>query len=172
MATHGDQTLAMLDAPSEQEARLLGAFGYQANDAWLHTDARLMPKRRAVWSSWNHLTTRSVDGTRPVSVTYWMNRLQSLATGTDVFVTLNPLHTPRPETVIHRQRYDHPVFDEATIEAQSSLDTIQGTDRLWYCGSYHGYGFHEDALASAVRIAERLGTPAPWAAAGAGLAWR
>lgn len=162
MAAHGDQTLAMLEAPHADEAGLLSAFGYNTNDAWLHTDTRLMPRRRAVWSSWNHLTTEGVDGTHPVSVTYWMNRLQSLATGTDVFVSLNPLQTPEPETVIRRMRYDHPVFDQAAINAQTGLPTIQGNDRIWYCGSYHGYGFHEDALASAVRVAERLGAPAPW----------
>lgn len=162
MAAHGDQTLAMLDAPREDEARLLGAFRYQSNEGVLHTDAQLMPRRRAVWSSWNHLTTQSVDGTRPVSVTYWMNRLQSLPTATNVFVTLNPLEAPRPERVIKRQRYDHPIFDRDAIDAQAGLAELQGTDRLWYCGSYHGYGFHEDALASAVRVAERLGAPAPW----------
>ncbi|AGY91382.1 hypothetical protein SPICUR_01815 [Spiribacter curvatus] len=162
MAAHGDQTLAMLEAPHADEAGLLSAFGYNTNDAWLHTDTRLMPRRRAVWSSWNHLTTEGVDGTHPVSVTYWMNRLQSLATGTDVFVSLNPLQTPESETVIRRMRYDHPVFDQAAIDAQTDLPTIQGNDRIWYCGSYHGYGFHEDALASAVRVAERLGAPAPW----------
>ncbi|RZU99176.1 NAD(P)/FAD-dependent oxidoreductase [Spiribacter vilamensis] len=162
IAAHGDQTLAMLDAPHTEEANLLGAFGYQTNDAWLHTDPRLMPKRRAVWSSWNHLTTESVDGKRPVSVTYWMNRLQTLATETDVFVTLNPLETPEPETVMRRMRYDHPVFDQAAIDAQAGLPGIQGNDRIWYCGSYHGYGFHEDALASAIRVAGQLGAPAPW----------
>jgi len=163
MAAHGDQTLAMLDAPSEAEARLLGAFGYQANDAWLHTDPALMPKRRAIWSSWNHLTARSVDGRQPVSVTYWMNRLQPLATDTDVMVTLNPLQAPAPATVIRRQRYDHPVFDQAAVAAQAALPGIQGADRIWYCGSYHGYGFHEDAFSSAVRVAEQLGAPPPWA---------
>ena len=163
IAAHGDQALAMLNQPSDAEARLLGAFGYQANDAWLHTDPALMPRRRSVWSSWNHLTARSVDGRQPVSVTYWMNRLQSLPTATDVLVSLNPLREPAPATVIQRQRYDHPVFDQAAIAAQAALPEIQGAERIWYCGSYHGYGFHEDAFASAVRVAEQLGAPPPWA---------
>ncbi len=162
MAAHADQTLAALKTPSAAETQILGAFGYQANDAYLHTDTRLMPKRRAVWSAWNHLTTQSIDGSDPVSVTYWMNRLQPLATDRDIFVTLNPLSPPDPAQVIHRQSYDHPVFDRAAMSAQTALTDIQGQERIWYCGSYHGYGFHEDAFASAVRVAERLGAPPPW----------
>ena len=162
IASHADQALGMLDQPSDDEARLLGAFGYSDNDAWLHTDAALMPRRRAVWSSWNHLTARSRDGQQPVSVTYWMNRLQALPTATDILVTLNPLQAPDPARVIRHQRYAHPIFDQAAIAAQGQLNDIQGVDRIWYCGSYHGYGFHEDAFASAVRVAERLGAPPPW----------
>lgn len=167
IAAHADEALAMLDRPSVLERSLLGAFGYQGNDAWLHTDARLMPRRRPVWSSWNHVTRRATDGSRPVSVTYWMNRLQNLPTATDLFVTLNPLHEPAPETLVRRQHYAHPVFDRAAMRAQRLLPMIQGRDRVWYCGSYHGYGFHEDAFASAVGIAERLGAPAPWRPCGA-----
>lgn len=159
IAAHGDQALGMLNQPTDAEARVLGAFGYQDNAAWLHTDKTLMPRRRAVWSSWNHLTTLNEAGDRPVSVTYWMNRLQSLPTQTDVFVTLNPLHDPDPNRVIKRETYAHPVFDQAAIAAQAALPDIQGTDRIWYCGSYHGYGFHEDAFASAVGVAEQLGVP-------------
>lgn len=162
VATHADQALGMLDGPSTAEQQVLGAFGYQDNAAWLHTDTALMPRRRAVWSSWNHLTTRRADGYDPVSVTYWMNRLQNLATDTDVLVSLNPLEAPDPAHVIHRQTYAHPVFDQAAMTAQIDLPSIQGTDRIWYCGSYHGYGFHEDAFASAVRVAEQLGAPPAW----------
>ncbi len=162
MASHADQTLAMLEQPSADEARLLSAFSYQDNDAFLHTDAALMPRRRSVWSSWNHLTAKSADGTQPVSVTYWMNRLQNLPTSTDILVTLNPLEMPDPAKVIRRESYAHPVFDQNAIAAQAALQDIQGVDRIWYCGSYHGYGFHEDAFGSAVRVAEQLGTPPPW----------
>lgn len=162
MASHADQTLAMLDNPSADEKRLLGAFSYQDNDAYLHTDASLMPRRRSVWSSWNHLTAKSADGKQPVSVTYWMNRLQNLPTQTDVLVTLNPLTAPDPAKVIRRESYAHPVFDQDAIAAQAALQDIQGVDRIWYCGSYHGYGFHEDAFGSAVRVAEQLGAPPPW----------
>lgn len=162
MASHADQTMAMLEQPTADEARLLGAFSYQDNDAFLHTDIALMPRRRAVWSSWNHLTAKSADGQQPVSVTYWMNRLQALPTQTDVLVTLNPLQEPDPAKVIRRECYAHPVFDQAAISAQSALQDIQGVDRIWYCGSYHGYGFHEDAFGSAVRVATQLGAPPPW----------
>ena len=163
IAAHADQALAMLDSPRPDEQRILGAFGYQDNDAWLHTDPALMPRRRSVWSSWNHLTARSADGCDPVSVTYWMNRLQSLDTDTDIFVSLNPLREPAPEHVVRQLSYAHPVFDQGAMTAQIELPAIQGRDRLWFCGSYHGYGFHEDAFASAVRVAEGLGVSAPWA---------
>jgi len=163
IAAHADDALAMLERPSAFERALLGAFPYQGNDAWLHTDPGLMPRRRSVWSSWNHVTRQAADGTRPVSVSYWMNRLQNLPTATDVFVTLNPLREPAPETVLRRERYAHPVFDREAMRAQRLLPMIQGRDRIWYCGSYHGYGFHEDAFASAVEVAGRLGAPAPWA---------
>lgn len=166
IGAHADQALAMLAQPSFWERTVLGAFGYQDNAAWLHTDRRLMPRRRGVWSSWNHLTRRATDGSRPVSVTYWMNRLQNLPTATDVLVTLNPIEPPAADTVIRRERYAHPVFDREAMRAQRLLPVIQGRDRIWYCGSYHGYGFHEDAFASAVRVAEQLGAPAPWRAAG------
>lgn len=162
MAAHADQTLAALNTPNPAEAQILGAFSYQANDAYLHTDTALMPQRRAVWSAWNHMTAKSIDGSDPVSVTYWMNRLQPLPTEQDIFVTLNPLTPPSAEQIIHHQTYDHPVFDREAMRAQAALSDIQGHDRLWYCGSYHGYGFHEDAFASAIRVAERLGAPPPW----------
>ncbi len=163
LAAHADQSLGMLTAPSTQEQNVLGAFQYQDNQAFLHTDAQLMPRRRSVWSAWNHLTERSAEGKDPVSVTYWMNCLQSLPTQTDVFVTLNPLSPPEPAKVLREQSYDHPVFDQAAINAQAVVPDIQGQDRIWFCGSYQGYGFHEDAFSSAVRVAAQLGVHTPWA---------
>jgi predicted NAD/FAD-binding protein len=162
IATHADQALRLLQAPSSQEAEILGAFGYAANEAWLHTDQRLMPRRRRVWASWNHLTHEPRNGTTPVSVTYWMNRLQSLATEDDIFVSLNPPEAPDPERVHRRFTYEHPVFDAAAVAAQERLAAIQGQRGLWFCGSYCGYGFHEDALQSAVDAAAGMGVATPW----------
>lgn len=162
IAAHADQALAMLDRPGFWETTLLGAFRYAANEAWLHGDTALMPRRRAVWASWNHITRNPGDGESPVSVTYWMNRLQSLPTTEDIFVSLNPQEPPGSERVYRHMHYDHPVFDRAAIRAQRLLPRIQGEGGVWYCGSYFGYGFHEDALASAVGVARALGTPIPW----------
>ncbi|HKJ94830.1 MAG TPA: FAD-dependent oxidoreductase [Gammaproteobacteria bacterium] len=167
VAAHADQALAMIDTPTFREQKVLGAFRYERNDAWLHGDPGLMPRRRRLWASWNHLTDRAGGGDWPVSVTYWMNRLQQLQTRSNVFVTLNPLDPPDASLVYRRMSYEHPVFDGDAIRAQRLLPTIQGRDRLWFCGSYCGYGFHEDALGAAVGVAERLGAPAPWSGVGA-----
>lgn len=157
LACHADQALALLEQPTPLEAELLGHFRYQPNKTYLHTDTALMPQRRQVWSSWNYLSRTEQDGSQAVSVTYWMNRLQGLKTRQDYLVSLNPLSPPTPDRVLAEMTYDHPVFNQAAIEAQPRLGELQGRDRLWFCGSYFGYGFHEDALASAVSMAERLG---------------
>ena len=161
VATHADQALALLDQPSTLERRLLGAFRYQPNRAILHGDPRLMPKRRRVWSSWNYLS-ESEDGDQAVSVTYWMNRLQRLTTDTPYFVSLNPLHEPSHDQVAARMDYTHPVFDRRAIASQDQLHRLQGQGRVWFCGSYFGHGFHEDALRSAVAVARGLGCEIPW----------
>jgi predicted NAD/FAD-binding protein len=162
IGAHADQALAMLERPSFWERTLLGAFRYQENIAWLHGDPALMPRRRSVWSSWNHLTEDIRDGRNPVAVSYWMNRLQPLSTDEDVFVTLNPPRPPAAEHAHRRIVYQHPVFDQAAIRAQRLLPRIQGRDRVWFCGSYQGYGFHEDGLRSAVEVARAFGVTPPW----------
>ncbi|KAA6187829.1 FAD-dependent oxidoreductase [Thiohalocapsa marina] len=162
LACHADQALALLERPDDDTARLLGAFRYQTNRTWLHTDAQLMPRRRAVWASWNYLAEQRQDGERAVSVTYWMNRLQGLPGTTDYLVSLNPLQEPEPERVIAAMDYEHPVFDQAAMDAQRQLHRLQGRDRVHYCGSYFGYGFHEDALKSAVDVADQLGIDTRW----------
>jgi predicted NAD/FAD-binding protein len=162
IATHGDQAFAMLEAPSAAEREVLGAFGYERNTVILHQDAALMPRRREVWSSWNYLSSGAEDVEGRLSVTYWMNRLQGIDRRVPLFVTLNPLHEPRPETVIARLAYDHPSFDGRALAAQKRLAGIQGADRVWYCGSYFGYGFHEDAFTSGLNVALALGAELPW----------
>lgn len=162
LATHGDQALRLLGADATPlESVVLGNFRYEANDAVLHSDPSLMPRRRAVWSSWNYLGDGTHGTEAKVSVSYWMNRLQNLA-GPDLFVSLNPLHEPEPGLVHARFSYDHPVFDQKAIDAQAHLPKIQGVDRTWFCGSYCGFGFHEDGLEAGLAVAEALGVPAPW----------
>ena len=165
IASHGDQARAMLGTPSDAEARILGAFHYEKNRVILHRDETLMPRRREVWSSWNYLSSGAEDVEGRLSVTYWMNKLQSIDRRVPLFVTLNPLHEADPDKVIAEYAYDHPSFDAGALSAQKHLPEIQGADRIWYCGSYHGYGFHEDAFTSGLRVAEAMGADIPWAGA-------
>jgi predicted NAD/FAD-binding protein len=165
IATHADEALTLLADPEPLERRLLSAFRYQQNRALLHTDPVLMPKRRRLWASWNYLARQGSDAAHfipGVSVTYWMNRLQDLADDTDYFVSLNPLQEPAPGRVIKEVSYAHPVFDEQAMAAQRYLSKIQGQGKVWFAGSYFGYGFHEDGLRSAMAVAAALGVAAPW----------
>ncbi len=161
IATHADQALALLAAPHAEERRVLGAFRYSHNRAVLHRDPALMPRRRGAWASWNYLA-----GDDALAVTYWMNRLQPLTTREQWFVTLNPPREPRRDLIEREFRYEHPLFDLAARDAQRGLAALQGRDGIWFCGSYFGYGFHEDALESGLWVAEALGGLArPWALA-------
>ena len=163
LGCHADEALALLAKPTPDQRHLLGAFRYQTNRAVLHRDPALMPQRRAAWSSWNYLTRKGQDDTQDVCVTYWMNKLQPLATARDYFVTLNPVRAPRADLVEREVDYMHPVFDTAAGRAQSSLWSLQGRGNLWFCGSYFGYGFHEDGLQAGLAVAEQLGgVRRPW----------
>jgi len=161
IATHGDAALALLDDPTPDEQRLLGAFKYSRNLIALHTDTVLMPKRRAAWTSWNHIGMRAAPGEG--SVTYWMTRLQSLKNAPDLFATLNPNKEIAADKLIKTEVYDHPLFDAGAIAAQQQIWDVQGVRRTWFCGSYLGHGFHEDALQSGLAVAEQLGgVRRPW----------
>lgn len=171
LACHSDEALALLgDTATASERRLLGAIRYQPNHAVLHTDTALLPRNRRVWSSWNYMAGAGAPDSRPVSVSYLMNRLQPLPFEQPVVVSLNPFIEPDLARVIARIDYAHPLFDGPAIDAQARLPEIQGRDRLWYCGAWTGYGFHEDGLASAVRVARHLGADIPWQRSGEVLA--
>ncbi|KAA9368911.1 NAD(P)/FAD-dependent oxidoreductase [Ochrobactrum quorumnocens] len=162
IATHADQALRMLADPSVEESHILGAFQYSRNEAVLHRDASLMPKRRAAWSSWNYLTNSATGPSQP-SITYWMNRLQPLGAAPDTFVTLNPCRALREDLVIRREIYEHPIFDMATDRAQKEIWSLQGRRRTWFCGAHFGSGFHEDGLQAGLAVAEDLGgLRRPW----------
>jgi uncharacterized protein len=162
IATHADQALTMLQDPTRQEKEVLGSFGYVENEAVFHGDPSLMPRRRRVWSSWNYSAAAAGDPASG-SVTYWMNRLQSLECKRSLFVTLNPLREPDPSTIIRRERYSHPCYDHQAIDAQEYLWSLQGGRRTWFCGSYFGAGFHEDGLQAGLAVAEALGgIVRPW----------
>ena len=159
-ATHAPDTLAMLSDPSEQEYKLLNAISYQPNRAVLHTDRRFLPNRELIWSAWNYLATDSQS--RLVCVTYLLNKLQRIPFKSPLMVTLNPPENMEPEGIIREFDYAHPVFDQAAIQAQQQLTSIQGVNRTWFCGAWCGYGFHEDGLKSALRILPDFEVEAPW----------
>lgn len=161
IATHADQALALLQGPTAEERRLLGAFRYSQNRAVLHNDPALMPRRRAVWASWNYIGQTTEDIRTSPAITYWMNALQKLPTSENLFVTLNP--TTEPSRILHEEHYEHPIFDALAMAAQRQLWSLQGADRLWFCGAYFGAGFHEDGLQAGLAVAEAVGeVRRPW----------
>jgi predicted NAD/FAD-binding protein len=162
LASHSDQSLAMLSDADEAERSILSAVRYQPNEAWVHTDASLLPRRRGAWAAWNYLAGSPQADGRPVAVSYLLNKLQPIPSRAPVIVTLNPVGEPRAESVLRRISYAHPVFDQPAIDAQERLARIQGQRRVWFCGAWTGYGFHEDGLRSALRVANALGVMAPW----------
>jgi hypothetical protein len=165
LACHAPQALAMLSDATAAERAVLAPFRTQANRAVLHTDLRLMPRRRAAWAAWNYLSTGARDQGAAVSVSYWMNRLQTLDTPVPLIVSLNPLVEPDPACVLKDVTYHHPQFDAATLPAQARLADIQGVHGVHFCGAWTRWGFHEDGLVSAVHAARALGAPIPWEAA-------
>lgn len=156
LACHADQALALIDAPSLAEQQVLGAFRTAPNLAVVHGDARAMPRKRSAWASWNYVTGGPPQLDAPAPVTYWMNNLQGLDPRQDIFVSLNPQIAIAPDKMFQTLEFRHPVFDLAAIRAQRRLETIQGADRLWFCGAWTRYGFHEDGCASGLAIAGML----------------
>ena len=172
LACHSDQALQLLgDAASADERQLLGAIGYQPNRAVLHTDASLLPTRRAAWSAWNYESAATdrpgAAGNDRVCLHYLLNQLQPLPWRNPVIVSLNPIREPDARCVLREFDYAHPVFDIAAIAAQRRLPEIQGRRRTWFCGAWTGYGFHEDGLASGLAVADALMRAEPPALRGA-----
>jgi predicted NAD/FAD-binding protein len=162
LASHADQSLALLDDADDMERRVLGSFGYTKNRAVLHDDRSLMPRRRHVWASWNYIGGENEDGGEALCVSYWMNRLQKLDRRHQIFLTLNPPREPKAGQVLQSFEYEHPLFTQAALSAQRELWRLQGRRGTWFCGSYFGYGFHEDGLQSGLAVAERFGVTRPW----------
>jgi predicted NAD/FAD-binding protein len=154
LACHSDQSAALLADADAAERALLAGARYQPNRAVLHTDPRLMPRLREVWSSWNYMSNGAADPA--VSVTYLLNKLQPLPFSTPLFVSLNPLVDPAPASVLAEFDYAHPIFDARMIEAQKRLPQVQGRRRVWLAGAWTGYGFHEDGLKSGLAVAGAL----------------
>lgn len=167
IATHADEAFSLLADPDPLEKSLLGGWRYTRNRAVLHRDTSLMPRRRRVWSSWNFIGGKDNGDTGNVCVSYWMNRLQSLDDDAPLFLTLNPVREPAPGTVIRELEYTHPFYDMTALSSQRRLWSLQGRRRTWFCGSYFGHGFHEDALQAGLAVAEQLGgIRRPWTVEG------
>lgn len=160
---HTDQTLAILgEQVTELENEVLGNIRYAPNTAYLHTDIHQLPQTRSVWASWNYLSDSQQNLGKPVAVTYWLNRLQPLPFRTPLMVTLNPVTPIDSSKIIRQFEYSHPQMDAAALQAQQRLPELQGTQGCYFAGAWGSYGFHEDGLNSALRVAQQLGVSIPW----------
>ena len=157
LASHADQSLAMLAEPSAQEEAILGAIRYHPNRAVLHTDTSVMPQKKLAWAAWNYERAPHdhTESTR-VCLHYWLNVLQPLPFMQDVMVSLNPVREINPALVMGEYDYAHPVFDLHAIQAQSRMNELQGQHHTWYAGAWMGYGFHEDGFNAGRAVAEKL----------------
>ena len=151
LASHADESLNILERPTEEEKNILGKFKYVENEAVLHSDEGLMPKKKRAWSSWNSIS----DG-KNTSITYWLNKLKNLETTKNYFLTLNPIYKLNDNFIIKKINFTHPYLNHDNTLLQKKLHSIQGKKRTWFCGSYFGYGFHEDGLRSSIELANNL----------------
>ena len=151
LASHADQSLKMLENPTDEEKEILTKFTYVSNSAYLHVDKNLMPLRKSAWSSWNSITKEN-----KTCVSYWLNKLQNLKTEKDYFLTLNPVERISEENIIKKVNFTHPYFNKENVNLQKYLHKLQGKNRTWFCGSYFGYGFHEDGLKSSMELLEKF----------------
>lgn len=155
-ASHGDQTLRMLEEPTAEQQRLLSPFKYQYNKATVHTDESIMPKTKLTWSSWNY-RIQEMNGQLVPSTIYWMNSLQGVSENQNYFVSINAQEgSVDPKKIIREIDYEHPLFDLPAIQAQAELQTLNESGPIYFCGSYFRYGFHEDAYASAVKLCRKI----------------
>lgn len=159
LACHSDQALRLLGDASLAEQEILGAIPYQANDVVLHTDARLLPRRRKAWAAWNACVPSEPDAA--CSVSYCMNLLQGIESSEPFVVTLNRSDAIDPDKILRRRRYQHPVYTHASVAARQRKAEIQGVNRTWFAGAYWGFGFHEDGMRSGVQVARALGVAWP-----------
>lgn len=160
-ANHGDQVLSILKNPNPQEKSVLQNFSYQPNLAVLHRDCSIMPNSKKAWASWVYSKNKS-NSDDNISVTYWMNNLQNIDHKYPLFVTLNPNQKIAQDKIFAQFNYEHPIFDSDAVAAQNRIESIQGLDRIYFCGAYQKYGFHEDGISSAIKVINKLGISAPW----------
>ncbi len=148
LATHADQALAIIEDPYEIEKKILSNFKYKTNEAVIHEDINYMPKNNKAWCSWN--SSIESENSEQNSITYWLNLLQNLNISKNIFLTLNPYLKIPEEKIIRRVQFTHPYFDQKAINSQKDLNLIQNKKNILFCGSYFGYGFHEDGIKSSL----------------------
>ena len=153
-AIHADNILGLINEPTENEKKILKNFKYKKNIGYLHSDDRLMPDRKSVWSSWNSILDK--NDPKKNSITYWLNKLQNLKTNKNYFLTLNPFISIDDRKIIKKVEFTHPFYDMKAVNAQQYLSQLQGKNNSWFCGSYFGYGFHEDGLNSGIDVSNKL----------------
>ena len=150
LATHADDALSIIENPSVDEKKILSNFSYKENFAYIHTDEKVMPKNKNAWSSWNSLMNK--NNVAKNSITYWLNLLQNLKCEENIFLTLNPYFEIDNSKILKKVRFTHPYFDQSALEHQSKLKNLQNKRNILFCGSYFGYGFHEDGIKSSLEM--------------------
>ena len=154
LANHADEALSIIENPSKDEKKILSNFNYKENFAYIHTDEKVMPKNRKAWCSWNSLMSK--DDIEKNSITYWLNLLQNLKCEENIFLTLNPYFEIDKSKILKKVKFTHPYFDQAALDFQSELKNLQNKRNILFCGSYFGYGFHEDGIKSSIEMLKNL----------------
>ena len=154
IATHADEALSLIDNPTNEEREILSKFSYRENVAYIHTDKKAMPKNKKTWSSWN--LSLKKDEIEKSSITYWLNLLQNLKCDENIFLTLNPYYEIDQSKILKKVRFTHPYFDQLALDHQSKLNNLQNKRNILFCGSYFGYGFHEDGIKSSIEMLKKL----------------
>jgi len=154
LATHADEAISIIENPSDNERKILSNFSYKENFAFIHTDEKVMPKNKNAWSSWNSLMDK--DNVEKNSITYWLNLLQNLKCEDNIFLTLNPYFEIDKSKILKKVRFTHPYFDQTALDYQIKLKNLQNKRNILFCGSYFGYGFHEDGIKSSIEMLKNL----------------
>ena len=154
IATHADEALSIIDNPTNEEKEILSKFSYRENIAYIHTDKTAMPKNKKAWSSWN--SSLKKDEENKSSITYWLNLLQNLRCNEDIFLTLNPYFEINQSKILKKVKFTHPYFDQSALDHQRELQNLQNKRNILFCGSYFGYGFHEDGIKSSIEMLKNL----------------
>ena len=154
IATHANEALSLIETPTKEEKEILTNFSYRENLAIIHTDENIMPKNKKVWSSWNsHVDPKNINKNM---LTYWLNLLQNLKTEKNIFLTLNPFKNIPDDKILKKIKFTHPYYDQIALDNQSKLKSLQNRDNILFCGSYFGYGFHEDGIKSSINMIKTL----------------